>query len=203
MNVINNSILRSILGVVLGILLIMWPEIAITYLVIAVGIFFIIPGLYSIISYIFRDRELNAYSPLFPIIGAGSLLFGIWLVVMPNFFVGVFMYILGALLIIAGIQQTVMLVKARKWSVVPFGYYIIPALIFIIGIMILFYPFQAAANTFIIFGVAIMLYGVSELISWYKFRHKIAKLIKEQEMFIKEPPVEVIDPTYIDIDEEL
>lgn len=195
MNIVNNSILRSILAVILGVLLIMWPEIAITYLVIAVGIFFIIPGLYSIVTYIFRDKEMNAYSSFFPVIGAGSLLFGIWLVAMPNFFVGIFMYILGALLILAGIQQISMLVKVRKWSKVPFGYYIMPLIILIIGVMILFYPFQAATNTFIIFGVAILIYGISELVNWYKFRRKISNSIKSD---IIDIPVEIIEPDNID-----
>ena len=34
--------------------------------------------------------------------------------------------------------------------------------------MILAYPFGAAANTFVIFGVACLVYGISELINWYK-----------------------------------
>lgn len=181
MHTINHSILRSILGIILGLLLIMWPELAITYIVIAIGIFFIIPGLYSLIAYLFRDRELNAYSSLFPIIGVGSLLFGIWLVVMPNFFINTFMYILGALLLLASIQQIISLIRFRKWKIVPFVYYIMPVIIFIMGIMILVYPFKAATNTFIIFGVAILLYGICELINWYKFLRLRSKLLKKQE----------------------
>ena len=109
---------------------------------------------------------------MFPIDGAGSILFGAWLVVMPTFFVNILMYILGALLVIAGVQQIGMLVSARKWSVVPFGFYVMPALILLTGIMIIAYPFGAAANTFVIFGVASIFYGVIELLNWYKFRQK-------------------------------
>lgn len=79
------------------------------------------------------------------------------------------MYILGALLVIAGAQQLISLVSARKWSRVPYGFYILPSLILITGVMILAYPFGAAANTFVIFGVACLVYGISELINWYKF----------------------------------
>jgi len=107
---------------------------------------------------------------MIPIIAAGSVLFGIWLVVMPRFFVNTFMYILGALLIIAGIQQIASLIRARKWSHVPYGFYVMPVIILIIGVMILVYPFQVATNTFIIFGVASLLYGIIEFINWYKFR---------------------------------
>ena len=78
--------------------------------------------------------------------------------------------ILGALLVLAGAQQLISLVSARKWSTgFPMLFYIIPSLILITGIMILAYPFGAAANTFVIFGVACLIYGISELINWYKF----------------------------------
>jgi uncharacterized membrane protein HdeD (DUF308 family) len=82
------------------------------------------------------------------------------------------MYILGFVLLIAGIQQVYSLIIARKWSIVPLGFYIIPTLILITGIMILAYPFSAATQTFTIFGAAILIYGCTELINWYKFRQK-------------------------------
>lgn len=93
--------------------------------------------------------------------------------IMPEFFVNILMYVLGALLVIAGVQQLVSLISARKWSNVPLGFYLMPALILITGVMILAYPFGAAANTFVIFGVASIFYGACELINWYKFRKRI------------------------------
>ena len=166
----NGSILRCILALILGLVLILWPEAVVTYLVMTIGVCFILPGLFSLLNYFTRQKQEGEPAPMFPIDGAGSILFGAWLVVMPQFFVSILMYILGALLIIAGIQQILTLVSARKWSFVPYGFYVIPTLILITGIMILIYPFGAAANTFVIFGVACLIYGLSELINWYKFR---------------------------------
>lgn len=172
MKKINNSILRSSFAVILGLVLILWPEAAISYLVIAIGVCFILPGLFSLLNYFTREKPEGEPSPMFPIEGAGSILFGAWLVIMPTFFVSILMYILGALLVIAGVQQIVMLISARKWSMVPFGFYIMPILILLTGIMIITYPFGAAANTFVIFGVACLCYGIIELINWYKFRQR-------------------------------
>ena len=168
MKKVNNSILRSAFAMILGFVLVLWPEAAVTYLVIAIGICFILPGIFSLLSYFTREKVEGEPSPMFPIDGAGSILFGAWLVIMPAFF----MYILGALLVIAGVQQIIMLVSARKWSIVPFGFYVMPALILLTGIMIIAYPFGAAANTFVIFGVASIFYGVIELLNWYKFRQR-------------------------------
>lgn len=172
MKSLNSSILRCLFAIALGLVLVLWPEAAVTYLVITVGICFILPGVFTLLGYFTREKVEGEPSPMFPIDGAGSVLFGAWLVIMPQFFVSILMYILGALLVIAGIQQIVSLVSARKWSIVPLGFYIIPILILITGIMILVYPFGAAANTFVIFGVACLIYGISELINWYKFRQR-------------------------------
>lgn len=173
MKTINNAILRSAFAILLGLVMVLWPEAAITYLVITIGVLFILPGLFSILGYFTRPKEVNGDNPMFPIEGAGSVLFGAWLVIMPGFFVNILMYVLGALLVVAGVQQIITLISARKWSTVPFGFYLMPVLILITGVMIIAYPFGAAANTFVIFGVAIMFYGVCELINWYKFRKRI------------------------------
>lgn len=172
MKSLNSSILRCAFAIILGLVLVLWPEAAITYLVITIGVCFILPGVFSLLNYFTREKVEGEPGPMFPIEGAGSILFGAWLVIMPQFFVSIFMYVLGALLIIAGIQQIVSLVSARKWGVVPYGFYIVPGLILLTGIMILVYPFGAAANTFVIFGVACLIYGLSEFINWYKFRRK-------------------------------
>ena len=44
---INNSVLRSAFAMILGFVLVLWPEAAVTYLVITIGICFIIPGIFS------------------------------------------------------------------------------------------------------------------------------------------------------------
>ena len=137
MRSINGAVLRSAFAMVLGFVLVLWPEAAITYLVITIGILFILPGLFAILSYFTRPKNENGEKPMFPIEAAGSVLFGAWLVIMPEFFVNM------------------------------------PALILITGVMILAYPFGAAANTFVIFGVASIFYGACELINWYKFRKRI------------------------------
>ena len=40
---------------------------------------------------------------------------GLWLVIMPDFFVNILMFLLGFILIMAGIQQIASLFSARKW----------------------------------------------------------------------------------------
>ena len=59
---INNSVLRSAFAMILGFVLVLWPEAAVTYLVITIGICFIIPGIFSLLNYFTREKVEVAYS---------------------------------------------------------------------------------------------------------------------------------------------
>ena len=73
MRSINGAVLRSAFAMVLGFVLVLWPEAAITYLVITIGILFILPGLFAILSYFTRPKNENGEKPMFPIEAAGSV----------------------------------------------------------------------------------------------------------------------------------
>ena len=93
MKTINSGLLRSIFALALGIVLIIWPELTITYLVMTIGVLFIVPGIISLLSYFTRKRDQLKSSIIYPIESAGSIFFGIWLLIMPGFFVNILMYI--------------------------------------------------------------------------------------------------------------
>lgn len=102
--------------------------------------------------------------------GLGSVLLGAWLILMPGFFVNILMFVLGGVLLIAGIEQFATLISARKFGPVRAMYYILPALILLAGLLIIFYPMKVIEDTLVIFGAVILVYGVNELINWYKFK---------------------------------
>lgn len=172
MKTINSGLLRSIFALALGIVLIIWPELTITYLVMTIGVLFIVPGIISLLSYFTQKIDQLKSSIIYPIESAGSILFGIWLFIMPGFFVNILMYIFGALLLIAGIHQLINLIIVRKWSIVPWPFYIMPLLVLAAGIIILIYPFEVVTNTFIVFGGTAIFYGVCELINWFRFKKR-------------------------------
>ncbi|MDH6313509.1 uncharacterized membrane protein HdeD (DUF308 family) [Parabacteroides sp. PFB2-10] len=173
MNKISYAAIRSAFAIVLGFILILWPEMALHYLVITIGILFILPGIFTIIGYFTREKnEETKDNTMFPLDAAGSILFGTWLLIMPDFFINILMYVLGALLLLGGLQQIVSLVKARQWARVPWGFYVIPSLIFLTGILIVTYPKSSITNAVVVFGVTSVIYGFVELINSYKFRKK-------------------------------
>jgi uncharacterized membrane protein HdeD (DUF308 family) len=166
---IDVLVLRSVFALLLGTILILWSGDAIRFLVIIIGIFLILLGLIPIVIYLTRNRQLFPHMS-FPHVGLFILMFGLSLVVYPEFFVNVLMYILGIILVIGGFQQISTLIGASKWTTVPIVFYLLPALILIAGILVLFNPFGAAESIFILAGVTCLIYGISDFVSWVKFR---------------------------------
>lgn len=168
MKTMNYSLIRMACALIIGLILVLWPDVAVQYLVITLGVLFLIPGLISLISY-FAAKPEAGVSRRFPVEGTGSLLFGLWLIVMPAFFADVLMFLLGFILILGGVQQIASLSTARRWTVVPGAFYVVPSLILLAGIVALFNPTGARNTAFMIIGISSLVYALSELINWFKF----------------------------------
>ena len=122
----DSSLIRILFALVIGLVLVIWPNAAASYIVITVGVAFLIPGVISLFGYFGRKRQEGEAAPRFPIEGIGSLLFGLWLIVMPEFFADVLMFLLGFILIMGGVQQIASLSMARRWMPVPGEFYLVP-----------------------------------------------------------------------------
>lgn len=167
---LNYSLMRIICALIIGLLLVLFPVQAGEYLVITIGVVFLVPSLISLIGYLVQKAELRRR---FPVEGLGSLLFGLWLVVMPGFFADLLTFVLGFILMMGGVQQMASLMAARSWMKVPGGFYVVPLLILIAGIVTLFNPTGVRSTAFIIIGVTCLVYALSELVNWMKFtRHR-------------------------------
>lgn len=172
MKTISYSLLRAVCALVIGLVLVLFPNQAAEYLVITVGVIFLIPSLISIVGYFAWRGERPVH---FPLLGIGSLLFGLWLVIMPGFFADLLTYVLGFILVIGGVQQIASLTSARNWMRVPAGFYVVPVLILLAGLFALFNPLGARSTAFIIIGVSSLVYALSELVNWFGFSRKRPK----------------------------
>lgn len=166
---LNYSFLRAICALVVGLVLTMFPAEAGNYLVITIGIVFMIPSIFSIVGYFTLPV---GFKLRFPVEAVGGLLFGLWLMIMPSFFADLLTYLLGFILLMGGVQQIAALMAARHWIHVPFKFYIIPVLILLAGFFALFNPTGVRDTAFTIIGIAGLVYAVSELINWFSFTRK-------------------------------
>lgn len=169
---ISNSFLRTICALIIGLVLVMFPNEAGDYFVITIGVVFLIPALLSIIGYFAMSAEERRR---LPIEGIGSLLFGLWLIIMPGFFADLLTFVLGFILVLGGVQHIASLSAARRWMPVRVGFYIIPVLILIAGLVALFNPTGVRSTAFIIIGISSLVYAASELLNWFKFTRRRPK----------------------------
>lgn len=174
MKSLNYALVSSLCALVIGILLVTWPDVAVSYLVITIGVLFLIPGLVGLFSYLalLNKSKVDTPRPGFPIVALGSSLFGVWLIIMPSFFIGVLMYVLGILLVLGGISQLANLIAARSFMPVPFGVYVVPVLILAAGITVLFNPFATAEIPFIVLGISSIVYALMDMFRLLRFRKK-------------------------------
>ena len=175
MKTMNYSLIRILFALAIGLVLVIWPNAAANYIVITVGVAFLIPGVISLFGYFGRRRTEDEVAPRFPIEGIGSFLLGLWLIIMPDFFADVLMFLLGFILIMGGVQQIASLSIARRWMSVPMAFYLVPSLILIAGIVALFNPTGVRNTAFVIIGISSLVYSISELINWFKFMRRRPK----------------------------
>ena len=173
MKLLNYGLTRSICALIVGILLIVFPTYVPKYLVMAIGCLFIIPGL----IFLFVEHAKKKKSPWGTTVSSiGSILFGFWLILMPNFFLRIFIYVLGAILVLAGVHQISRFTMLRDYVKVSAGYYVFPALILLAGLVVLANPFKTTQIANIILGVSAIIYAIVEIIRIIKFHKVIEKM---------------------------
>ena len=118
MKVIQSSLFRALCAIIVGALLIQYREQTVTWITIAIGVLFFLSGVFSLLSYMSAKRnaekmkgqylydaqgnQILGMRPNFPLVGLGSLIFGLVLALMPNVFIAWLMFILSAILIMGG-----------------------------------------------------------------------------------------------------
>lgn len=185
MRIIQSSIFRAICAIAVGILLIKYPGNAVTWLTMVIGIIFLLSGVFSCLAYLNARRHAGEYiitdaqgrvvsggTPVFPVVGIGSIILGVILVFVPAEFLELLIYILGAILVLGAISQFMMLLNARKWGSVSWGFWVCPSLILLAGLFVLFYPKETMSMPMLILGWCCLLYGVTEIVNTLKIHFK-------------------------------
>ena len=195
MKIFQSSIFRAVCAIIVGVLILKFPQEGVTWLTIAVGVIFLLSGIIAMIAYLNARKHVSEYKitdadghvvagerPTFPIVGVGSIILGAILALTPNIFITALMYIIGGMLILGAINQYMSLVNARKYGKIGFGYWVFPSIILLTGIYVMIRPMDPASVAMLILGWCTLLYGVTEMINSIKFHSDRRKFIKAQEI---------------------
>ncbi len=182
MRILQSSVFRAVCAIVIGVLLIKFPDNTVTGITVAIGVLFLISGLISCLTYIqarrhvsefkiydAEGRQLSSDTPSFPLVGVGSMILGLILALSPSTFISALMYIIGAILILGAINQFMNLIVARRFGHIGLWFWLLPTLILITGIYVIVKPMAPMAMAMLVLGWCTLVYGVSELINSLKF----------------------------------
>lgn len=185
MKILRSSIFRAICAIIVGALLIKYPDNTVKGLTICIGILFLLPGIFSVVTYLTaRNQKEKVYDdsaqmmtrdiPAFPIVGIGSIILGLILSLMPGVFVTYLMYVLGAVMVLGAINQYMTLINLQKIGIVEWGFYVVPSLILLMGLFVLLYPMISVAIPMVVMGCSFVVYGFTEFVNAFKY-HSVHK----------------------------
>lgn len=181
MKIIQSSVFRALCSIAVGVLLIMYPNNTPEWITIAIGVIFLLSGIISCLSYLYAINHASEYQitdaegnivagnkPIFPIVGIGSLILGIILIVLSKDLISVVIIIIGVILVLGAVGQIFTLISARKWGSVSWGFWIAPCLTLLAGLYVVFYTANAIKLQMLILGWCLLLYGCSEILNTIK-----------------------------------
>ncbi|MBR3264274.1 DUF308 domain-containing protein [Candidatus Saccharibacteria bacterium] len=133
-----SAVAESLITMILGILLIVWPDVIIQALAYVIGIFFVVKGAYQIINY-FLVKGQNDFFNNNLLFGIVSTLIGIAALVMGQELAGVFRVIIGIWLTYESLVRMNTAIKLNAAGISVWKYVLILALVMLVlGIFITF-----------------------------------------------------------------
>jgi hypothetical protein len=189
MKILQSSVFRALCAIIVGALLIMYPDNTVTGITIAIGVLFLVSGLISVLTYVHARRHVSDYKiydadgrlvagqqPTFPLVGVGSIILGLILAITPTTFVSALMYIIGIMLILGALNQFIALIAGRRYGHVSLWYWVMPTLILLSGLFVMVKPIAPLKMAMLILGWTMLVYGVAELVNALKFYNDKKKL---------------------------
>ena len=199
-----NGPLRALTALAIGIVMIVSKANALTIVVRVIAAFLVASGLVSFfIGY--RNRE-NGAMGLMGFNAVVDIVLGLIVFMWPGFIAGLIVYFIAVVLILFGLYQLLSLGSANRVVKVGAVAFLLPALVLILGVFLLMKPLFIGEAMGTLAGVALIVYGVSELLSSWK----MSNAIKEYEIQHPEPEtprdneevIEVKDVDFEKVDEQ-
>lgn len=193
--------LRALLFLALGVLLIVAKADAMEIVVKIVAALILAAGLVSI--FVGFKQKKEGLRPLSFFNAATNVVIALLLFSFSDFVAGFVSYLIGLLLFGFGLFQIFVLLSARAKVKLGVISYVTPLVVTAIGAMIFFSPKFLGQSLGLIAGVALIIYGLSDLISAFRVRAAM-----EPDEVVSKPkdetsvPVDAPEVEYEEVDEQ-
>jgi uncharacterized membrane protein HdeD (DUF308 family) len=152
-------LLRGIFALVLGVLAIGWPGVTFATLIVFLGAYLFIAGVFAVIG-AFAARKTSENWGIFLLSGLLGILFGILTFYNPFATGAALVYLVAFWAIVAGLFEVVIAIRLRK-VITGEGWYIAGGLLTVIfGLLLVANPVAAAVTLTWVFGIYAVVTGV-------------------------------------------
>lgn len=181
MKFIGSYIFRSMCSLLVGLLLLFNAEQMPVLIVRLIGFLFLLPGVFGVMVYLYGQFNRRAIvRPAFPLMSIGSILFGAYLELYPDSFVTSLVFLLGLLLLLAGVNQFLSMINNRKVSPFSLLLMLLPLVLMGIGGYCVTHSSEAAGTLFKILGGTCIYYGLSDMFLTLRTKHYARIFEREQ-----------------------
>jgi uncharacterized membrane protein HdeD (DUF308 family) len=200
-----SGFLRAIAAIAVGLVMVISRTDAMVLVVRIIAAFLLASGIVSfLVGY--RDRQ-NGQRPLMGVNGAVDILVASLIFIFPHFVAGLIVYLIGFALLGFGIFQLIALVSANKVMRVGVLGFVMPVLVLLAGAFLLARPTFIGTAIGTVAGVALIVYGLSELLSSWKMKQAMDEYDirfpqKPEVKDTQEPASGVKDVDYEKVDEQ-
>lgn len=172
----TGGLLRAVVAIVLGVIMVSFPGSSLVVIVKILAAFLIASGLVSLVFGIVNRQ--NGGLALMITNTLVDIILGILIFMFPAEVASIVMFLLGLLIMFFGIFQIVVLMSANRVLPVGIWTFLLPVLCAAGGAMVMFHPFGLGSVITLVAGIALLVYGISELMATWKMR----KAMKEYEI---------------------
>lgn len=200
-----SGFLRAVAAIAIGVVMVVSKTDAMVLAVRIIAAFLLASGIVSlIVGYKYRE---NNQMPLMSVNGFVDIFIALLLFLFPGFVAGLIVYLIGFALLGFGIFQLIALVSANRVMRVGFIGFVMPVLVLLAGALLLARPTFVGTAVGSVAGIALIVYGVSELMSSWKMKKAMdeyeIKYPKSQSEERTEKPTDSIkDVDYEKVDEQ-
>jgi len=181
------SMITAALYVILGIILIIYPETTAQTLCYVVGVASVVIGIFTVLAYLFRDVQKNYYRNDF-IVGTVEVFLGAFVLYKAALIIELIPFILGILVAFSGLSKLQNCIDIRRMNQgTGLVLFIVSMINIIYGIVIVVVPFATPKVLFIVIAVGLLFSGVTDTVATIFMAKKIKGFMEMTNALTQEP----------------
>ncbi len=182
--VTNSIICSSILALIMGLVLIIFPTMSLRTIGLIIAVYVILYGLVLIVIDVKASKCYIPFDGMLP--GILSIIIGIILIFKPKIISTLFAIIIGVWIIVSSINSIKLALNLRDENIPWILLLILGIVDLILGVIVIFNPFEALQSLTIFVGVMIMVHAIIDIIDMLILKHDVKKISKVIENKIKD-----------------